>query len=503
MDEIVDAMYNTSFLIRLPVTSPQSSDDQATPKSVRNTPDPDRATTIKVAVQPVTMKRRRRHFDFLELMLADHAARVASVAAAGLATHGWRKACRAEQCPARQRVASWFLHGRGVFVCISPWNFPLAIFLGQVGAALAAGNAVLAKPAEQTSLIGHLAVQLLHAAGVPADVLQYLPGDGATVGAALTKDPRIAGVAFTGSTDTAWAINRSLAARNAAIATLIAAETGGQNAMIADSSALPEQIVKDVIASAFQSAGQRCSAARILFVQEDIADKVIDMLAGAMAELTVGDPGQLSTDVGPVIDEDARKLLAAIVVNQINATGYGLTLGIHSRIDDTIVFRATAAPAHAPPARKIPCRPARRRPAVRRRRSSATPPSASAAARALLFGEIASHMASCAMTNHSAEGALGTAGHRRCPTRSAHADGQYSAERAGASGGAGETSGACLRWVVDAAVEHAAQPVHGGIRIGRAHRLVQRRDLVVAALELFTLSASAKRQAASACSGWR
>jgi len=291
-----------------------------------------------------------------------------------------------------------YLNGRGVFVCISPWNFPLAIFLGQVSAALAAGNSVIAKPAEQTSLIGHAAVKLLHEAGVPEAVLQYLPGDGATVGAALTRDPRVAGVAFTGSTETAWAINRALAARNAPIAALIA-ETGGQNAMIADSSALPEQIVKDVIASAFQSAGQRCSAARVLFVQEDIADKVVGMLAGAMAELKVGDPGQLSTDVGPVIDEDAKKILVdhaarmdkeakkiaeakldadvaahgtffaprayeipalstltrevfgpvlhvlrwkgselPQVVEQINATGYGLTLGVHSRIDDTVEY---------------------------------------------------------------------------------------------------------------------------------------------------------------------
>ncbi|MFK2872567.1 bifunctional proline dehydrogenase/L-glutamate gamma-semialdehyde dehydrogenase PutA [Dyella lipolytica] len=291
-----------------------------------------------------------------------------------------------------------YLNGRGVFVCISPWNFPLAIFLGQVSAALAAGNSVIAKPAEQTSLIGYVAVKLLHDAGVPADVLQYLPGDGAVVGAALTKDPRVAGVAFTGSTETAWAINRALAARNAPIAALIA-ETGGQNAMIADSSALPEQIVKDVIASAFQSAGQRCSAARVLFVQEDIVDKVVGMLSGAMAELKVGDPGQLSTDVGPVIDEDALKILndhaarmdkeasmiaeakldpamtghgtffaprayeipsldvlkrevfgpvlhvirwkgseLAKVVDAINATGYGLTLGVHSRIDDTVEY---------------------------------------------------------------------------------------------------------------------------------------------------------------------
>jgi len=287
------------------------------------------------------------------------------------------------------------LSGRGVFVCISPWNFPLAIFAGQIAAALAAGNAVLAKPAEQTNLIGYYAVKLLHEAGVPEAVLQFLPGDGATVGAALTKDPRIAGVAFTGSTDTARAINRALAARDAAIGVLIA-ETGGQNALIADSSSLPEQVVKDAIASAFTSAGQRCSAARVLFVQDDIADKVTTMLAGAMAELKVGDPGLLSTDVGPVIDEDALKMLVDhaarmdaeatkiaevaldadaangsffapraytlksldqlhkeifgpvlhvvrwkadqldAVIDQINATGYGLTLGIHSRIDETI-----------------------------------------------------------------------------------------------------------------------------------------------------------------------
>ncbi|WP_245559027.1 bifunctional proline dehydrogenase/L-glutamate gamma-semialdehyde dehydrogenase PutA [Arenimonas oryziterrae] len=287
------------------------------------------------------------------------------------------------------------LHGRGVFVCISPWNFPLAIFMGQIAAALAAGNTVIAKPAEQTTLIAYLAVKLLHEAGVPENVLQFLPGDGATVGAALTRDPRVAGVVFTGSTDTAWAINRALAARNAPLATLIA-ETGGQNALIADSSALPEQLVKDAMVAAFDSAGQRCSAARILFVQADIADKVIHMLAGAMDELVVGDPALLSTDVGPVIDEDARALLVAHaermakeaklikeiplpaacahgsffaprvyeltalsqltrevfgpvlhviryqadeldqVLAAINATGYGLTLGIHSRIDSTV-----------------------------------------------------------------------------------------------------------------------------------------------------------------------
>jgi RHH-type proline utilization regulon transcriptional repressor/proline dehydrogenase/delta 1-pyrroline-5-carboxylate dehydrogenase len=287
------------------------------------------------------------------------------------------------------------LHGRGVFVCISPWNFPLAIYLGQVAAALASGNAVIAKPAEQTTLCAFVATQLLHDAGVPKDVLQFLPGDGATVGAALTRDLRVDGVCFTGSTETAWAINRALAARNGPIAALIA-ETGGQNALIADSSALPEQLVKDAMASAFDSAGQRCSAARVLFVQADIADKVTHMLAGAMDELVVGDPALLSTDVGPVIDEDARKVLAEhaarmdreaklikavelpaatahgsffaprayeiaslaqlerevfgpvlhvvryradeldAVLDAINATGYGLTLGVHSRIDSTV-----------------------------------------------------------------------------------------------------------------------------------------------------------------------
>lgn len=287
------------------------------------------------------------------------------------------------------------LHGRGIFVAISPWNFPLAIFMGQVAAALVTGNCVIAKPAEQTNLIAYTAVRLLHEAGIPEAVLQLLPGDGATVGAALTKDARIAGVAFTGSTETARAINRALAARDAAIAVLIA-ETGGQNALIADSSALPEQLVKDAISAAFGSAGQRCSAARILLVQDDIADKVVHMLAGAMDEITVGDPALMSTDVGPVIDQDAlnmlnahaermdkeAKLIKAVnlsdstahgsffaprayeiqslsqlkrevfgpvlhvlryaakdldaVIDQINGTGYGLTLGVHSRIDATV-----------------------------------------------------------------------------------------------------------------------------------------------------------------------
>ncbi len=287
------------------------------------------------------------------------------------------------------------LHGRGLFACISPWNFPLAIFMGQVTAALAAGNTVVAKPAEQTNLIAHLAVKLLHEAGVPEDVVQLLPGDGATVGAAITADSRIAGVVFTGSTETAWAINKSLAARRGPLAVLIA-ETGGQNALIADSSALPEQLVKDAMTAAFDSAGQRCSAARILFVQSDIADRVVTMLSGAMDELVVGDPALLSTDVGPVIDDDALQILKQHaermdrearlikasrlgsqcehgsffaprayeltslsqlqrevfgpvlhviryeardldrVLAEINATGYGLTLGIHSRIDSTV-----------------------------------------------------------------------------------------------------------------------------------------------------------------------
>jgi RHH-type transcriptional regulator, proline utilization regulon repressor / proline dehydrogenase / delta 1-pyrroline-5-carboxylate dehydrogenase len=288
-----------------------------------------------------------------------------------------------------------FLHGRGVFVCISPWNFPLAIFMGQVAAALAAGNSVIAKPADQTTLVGYAAVKLLHEAGVPEDVLQFVPCKGSLLGKTLLTRAEVAGVCFTGSTETAWTINRTLAARDSSIAALIA-ETGGQNALIADSSALPEQLVKDLCTSAFDSAGQRCSAARVLFIQEDIADKVIAMLKGAMAELVMGDPGLLSTDVGPVIDEASHKVLTDhaarmdreatliaevtrgeaaahgtffaprayeiprldilhkevfgpvlhvlrwkadqldAVIDAINATNYGLTLGIHSRIDDTI-----------------------------------------------------------------------------------------------------------------------------------------------------------------------
>ncbi len=199
------------------------------------------------------------------------------------------------------------LHGRGVFVCISPWNFPLAIFMGQVTAALAAGNAVIAKPAEQTPLIAAEAIRLLIDAGVPEAILHIAPGDG-TVGAALTAHPSVAGVAFTGSTDTARKINQSLAMRDGSIVPLIA-ETGGQNVMVVDSTALLEQVTDDVIQSAFISAGQRCSALRVLYLQNDIADKAIALIRGAMTELRVGDPAKLSTDIGPVIDEDAKTAL--------------------------------------------------------------------------------------------------------------------------------------------------------------------------------------------------
>ncbi|MEQ9259017.1 MAG: bifunctional proline dehydrogenase/L-glutamate gamma-semialdehyde dehydrogenase PutA [Roseovarius sp.] len=279
----------------------------------------------------------------------------------------------------------------GRFTCISPWNFPLAIFTGQISAALAAGNAVLAKPAEQTPLIAHLAVRLLHKAGVPETVLQLLPGAG-DVGAALTSDPRVDGVAFTGSTETALKI-RAAMARNLAPGAPFIAETGGLNAMIVDSTALPEQAVEAIVESAFQSAGQRCSALRCLYVQEDIAESFTEMLTGAMDALVMGSPWALSTDVGPVIDAEAREGIAAHiqtaraegrllheiktpnaghfiaptllrvngigdlkrevfgpvlhiatfradaldrVIDEINATGYGLTFGLQTRIDDRV-----------------------------------------------------------------------------------------------------------------------------------------------------------------------
>ncbi|SHG27489.1 bifunctional proline dehydrogenase/L-glutamate gamma-semialdehyde dehydrogenase PutA [Bradyrhizobium erythrophlei] len=282
------------------------------------------------------------------------------------------------------------LRGRGVFIAISPWNFPLAIFLGQVTAALMAGNAVVAKPAEQTPLIAAEAIRLLHEAGVPASALQLLPGEG-HIGAALVAQAGIAGVVFTGSTEVARAINRTLAAKDGPIVPLIA-ETGGINAMIVDATALPEQVADDVVTSAFRSAGQRCSALRLLFVQDDVADRMIEMISGAARELSIGDPRDPATQIGPVIDIDAKQRLeshiarmkqevrvhfAGIapagnyvaphifelpdadrlteevfgpvlhvvryrateldrVLRSIERSGYGLTLGIHSRIDDTI-----------------------------------------------------------------------------------------------------------------------------------------------------------------------
>jgi RHH-type proline utilization regulon transcriptional repressor/proline dehydrogenase/delta 1-pyrroline-5-carboxylate dehydrogenase len=289
------------------------------------------------------------------------------------------------------------LRPRGVFVAISPWNFPLAIFMGQVTAALASGNCVVAKPAEQTPLIAYEAVRLLHEAGVPKSALHLVLGAG-EIGARLVASPRVAGVVFTGSTDVARHINRALAEKDGPIVPLIA-ETGGINAMIVDATALPEQVSDDVITSAFRSAGQRCSALRILFVQEDVADRMIEMICGAARELQVGDPRDPATHVGPLIDAEAKARIVAWVdvmrrmghardfsalrdvaqtqpgdlyvaptiidlpqadllkqevfgpvlhvvryraerldrvLEAIAATGYGLTLGIHSRIDATV-----------------------------------------------------------------------------------------------------------------------------------------------------------------------
>lgn len=318
--------------------------------------------------------------------------------------------CRYYALQARQHLAKPILltgptgernqleyHGRGVFVCISPWNFPLAIFTGQVAAALVAGNGVIAKPAEQTPLLAAAAVNLFYQAGVPQEVLVLLPGRGDTIGTELVADERIDGVMFTGSTQVAKSIQRRLAKKAGAIVPLIA-ETGGQNAMLVDSSALPEQVVDDVIQSAFASAGQRCSALRVLFLQAEVADNIISLLKGAMAKLNLGDPAWLATDVGPVIDGKAKAMLQghieymltvakliyqtplpqngvaghfiaptvfeidnirqlqdevfgpilhivrfkienlARVLDDIKATGYGLTLGIHSRIQERVQF---------------------------------------------------------------------------------------------------------------------------------------------------------------------
>ncbi len=223
------------------------------------------------------------------------------------------------------------LHGRGVFACISPWNFPLAIFTGQIAAALAAGNCVVAKPAEQSPLIAFTAVKLFQSAGLPVDALHLLPGRGETVGAALTKDVRVSGVCFTGGTDTARLINQSLAQREGPIIALIA-ETGGLNAMFVDTTALREQVVSDMILSAFGSAGQRCSALRLAFLPEETADMLIEALKGAMDELQIGDPGRAATDLGPVIDGEARRALEAhlkrmkkeaSLLHQIDAGGIG------------------------------------------------------------------------------------------------------------------------------------------------------------------------------------
>src|SRR5262249_33002631 len=197
--------------------------------------------------------------------------------------------------------------GRGAFVCISPWNFPLSIFLGQASAALVAGNAVVAKPAEQTPLIAAEGTRILHEAGVPPTALHLVPGDG-MVGAALVADSRVAGVAFTGSTEVARSVNRALAAKDSTIVPLIA-ETGGVNPMIVDATALPEQVADDVVASAFRSAGQRCSALRLLCVQEEVAEPIVEMIAGAARELELGDPREISTHVGPVIDAEAKDRL--------------------------------------------------------------------------------------------------------------------------------------------------------------------------------------------------
>jgi len=365
------------------------------PGTVRNASEADVAKALdNAAVWDAPLEERRevllRAADMLESHYGEIFALLSREAGKGL-----------PDCVAELREAVDFLRyyaqqatntpPAGIFTCISPWNFPLAIFCGQVSAALAAGNAVLAKPAEQTPLIAFLAVTLLHDAGVPRHALQLLPGGG-EVGAALTSDKRINGVAFTGSTATALRI-RSAMAEHCDPGAILIAETGGLNAMIVDSTALPEQAVQSVVESAFQSAGQRCSALRCLYIQEDIAEDVIEMLEGAMDALVMGNPWDISTDVGPVIDETAQKgiaehietaraegrIIAELtaptvgtfiaptmirvngiadlereifgpvlhiatfkateldkVINAINATGYGLTFGLHTRIDDRV-----------------------------------------------------------------------------------------------------------------------------------------------------------------------
>lgn len=292
------------------------------------------------------------------------------------------------------------LHGRGVIACISPWNFPLAIFLGQVTAALAAGNAVIAKPAGQTPYIAKKVVELLHKAGVPKEIVQIIIGPGSKIGNILVENSHIQGILFTGSTETAKGINQKLAARPGPIIPFIA-ETGGQNVMIVDSTALAEQVVTDIMTSAFNSAGQRCSALRVVYIQNEVAHRIITMLKGAMAELSIQDPYLLSTDIGPVIDIKAKEALDKhaswlsknakliyqcdisthipplprgaffaprayeissidvlknenfgpilhvirynandldAVIDSVNSTGFGLTFGIHTRIEDRVNY---------------------------------------------------------------------------------------------------------------------------------------------------------------------
>jgi len=398
-----------------PVASPARPDviigevSEATPDIARSAVDC--AHAARIAWSAVGVPERAAALDRLaDLLEADMAALMAlCVWEAGKtlpdAMADVREAvdfCRYYAQQARERLASptllpgpvgesnlLTLHGRGVFACISPWNFPVAIFTGQVAAALVAGNTVVAKPAQQTALTAYRVAELILKAGIPPGAFHLLPGNGG-IGQALVTDPRIAGVAFTGSTATARAIQRVLAEREGPIAPLIA-ETGGLNAMIVDSSALAEQVVDAVVASAFRSAGQRCSSLRVLYLQEEIAPAVLDMLRGAMAALRIGDPADPATDVGPVIDAQARGKLAEYVsdlssrakliaesgpvppagtyvapvafeigsirevpgerfgpilhvarfalgdldrvVDDINATGYGLTMGVHTRVD--------------------------------------------------------------------------------------------------------------------------------------------------------------------------
>ena len=402
----------------VPVLSPSDRRMTVGRASEAGAPEVDAALDLATRAQPQwnaigAIARGSVLKDAADLLEARHADFIYLIAAEGGRTLGDALAevreavdfCRYYGLQARQKFAAPLrlpgptgevnelsLAGRGVFACISPWNFPLAIFLGQVSAALAAGNSVIAKPAEQTPLVAAEAVRLLHEAGAPTDVLHFAPGDGSSVGTRIVRDGRVSGVAFTGSIETARQIELELARRPGPIVPLIA-ETGGQNVMLVDSTALPEQVVDDVIVSAFQSAGQRCSALRVLYVQEEIADEIMRMLAGAMRTLVIGEPLDRATDIGPVIDEQARGMLERHVatmnrtarlvarcdlpssckhgsffapcafeidsigqlerevfgpvlhivryrpseldevIKEIEATEYGLTLGIHSRIE--------------------------------------------------------------------------------------------------------------------------------------------------------------------------